>query len=467
VNGPDAQAINTVAHDCGVLAIECSDVSGYVAGVSGRIAANLRTLDRLEAVTAQLLDDQGQVARSTDEAHFLAETARETLVRGRHAIQDAIRDVSGLTELILRLGERMADFAGAMERVREVSTGIEAIAKRTNILAINATIEAARAGDAGRGFVVVAGEVKRLAEETRSATGEIAATVRSMTEEAAVVVSEVRTGVEHSRTATEGFATITEGIDRVAAIVGEVDTKTNGIAQAAHKIQESVESVKGALGAFAVDARANGNQLEQAQHRLAGLEALSGTMFDRLANCGVRIDDSGYIDLAKQANEELQHLIERAIGDGLIRIEDVFDTDYRPVANSNPQQYWNRFCEFADVHVRPVLDRVTNSSPHHVGCVLSDSNGYLPTHITRRCHPQGSDPAWNAENSRNRCNFIDDALRRAIASEREAMLVTYRIDLGEGRYLPVKNVFVPTWIGGRRWGNFELAYQDQVNGTKA
>ena len=42
------------------------------------------------------------------------------------------------------------------------------------------------------------------------------------------------------------------------------------------------------------------------------------------------------------------------------------------------------------------------------------------------------------------------------------MLVTYRMNLGEGRYLPVKNVFVPLWINGRRWGNFELAYRDEA-----
>ena len=55
---------------------------------------------------------------------------------------------------------------------------------------------------------------------------------------------------------------------------------------------------------------------------------------------------------------------------------------------------------------------------------------------------------------------LDDATQRAIDSDKDAMLVTYRMDLGEGRYLPVKNVFVPLTINGRRWGNFELAYRD-------
>ena len=72
-----------------------------------------------------------------------------------------------------------------------------------------------------------------------------------------------------------------------------------------------------------------------------------------------------------------------------------------------------------------------------------------------------SDPAWNAEYCRNRRNFLDDITRRAIASDQDAMLATYGMELGQGRYLAVKNVFVPLRIRNRRWGNFELAYRDE------
>ena len=72
----DGEAINEVARNCGSLAIECSDVAGYVAGVSERISANLRMLDTLEEVTTRLLADQARVSDSTDEARVLAEQAR-------------------------------------------------------------------------------------------------------------------------------------------------------------------------------------------------------------------------------------------------------------------------------------------------------------------------------------------------------------------------------------------------------
>jgi methyl-accepting chemotaxis protein len=185
----DSAAINQVARNCGRLAIECSDVSGYVAGVSGRISANLKTLDTLEQVTSRLLGDQARVADSTDEAHLLAEQAREKLEQGREAIEDTIRVFQGLTDLVVQLGDRMAGFAEAMASVRNVSSTIETIAKKTNMLALNATIEAARAGEAGRSFAVVAAEVKKLAHDTRTATSEIGATVASLTREAEAVTT--------------------------------------------------------------------------------------------------------------------------------------------------------------------------------------------------------------------------------------------------------------------------------------
>ena len=232
----DEGAINIVARNCGSLAIECSDVSSYVGSVSERISSNLRTLDTLEEVTSRLLFDQARVAESTDEARILAEQAREKLGEGRAAIEDTIAIFSGLTDLVVQLGERMAGFAEAMSRVQNVSSAIEGIAHKTNMLALNATIEAARAGEAGRSFAVVAAEVKKLAHETRSATSEIAGTIASLTREATAVTSEIESGVERSRVAQSGLSTITERVRDVAEIVAMVDRQTDGIAQSTSHI---------------------------------------------------------------------------------------------------------------------------------------------------------------------------------------------------------------------------------------
>jgi len=452
-------AIRAVARDCGSLSMECSDVSGYVKGVSERIGEHLRMLDQLEEVTTRLLSDQGRVSDSTDEARLLSEQAKAKLEAGREAIDGTIQGFKGLTDLIVQLGERMAGFASAMNQVQMVSSTIETIARKTNMLALNATIEAARAGDAGRSFAVVAAEVKKLAHDTRSATSQIASTIGELTREASAVTTEIKTGVEQSRAAQSGFGTISDTVREVSEIVGMVDRQTEGIAHSTSMIQTSVDRVKAGLTDFAGDARENGTELLSAQKRLAHLEMLSNTMLDTLANSGAEIDDTPFILKAQEACRQIQAVIERAIDSGELTVEDAFDTDYQIVEGSNPVQYDVRFNDSADRHVRPILDRVKASDGRIIGSAIGDLNGYLPTHLSERSHPQGPDPVWNDAHCRNKRILIDDATRNALASDKPATLATYRMELGE-KHIPVKNVFVPLWIKGRRWGNYELAYRD-------
>ena len=142
-------------------------------------------------------------------------------------------------------------------------------------------------------------------------------------------------------------------------------------------------------------------------------------------------------------------------------MDDVFDTNYVPIQGTNPQQYLTRFCDFADRHVRPLLDRVMAEEPRAIAAVISDVNSYLPTHITARSRPQSNDPDWNAANCRNRCNTMDETTLRAVKSDNPVMVAAFRWELGAGNVVVAKDIFVPLRIGARRWGNFELAYVDR------
>ena len=452
-------AIRAVARDCGSLSMECSDVAGYVQDVATRINEHLKMLDGLEEVTTRLLSDQARVSDSTDEARLLSEQARAKLEAGREAIEGTISGFKSLTDLVVQLGERMAGFAIAMNQVQTVSSTIETIARKTNMLALNATIEAARAGEAGRSFAVVAAEVKKLAHDTRSATSQIASTIGELTREASAVTTEIKTGVERSRAAQSGFGQISETVREVSEIVTMVDRQTEGIAHSTSMIQTSVDRVKAGLTDFAGDARDNGTQLTQAQKRLAHLEMMSNTMLDTLANSGAEIDDTPFMLKAQEAMRAIQTIVERGIDAGEISIDEVFDRDYKLIEGTNPPQYDSHFCDYADKHVRPILDRVKGSDDRLIGSAITDVNGYLPTHLSERSHEPGPDPVWNDAHCRNKRIFMDETTGAAIASEKPAMLATYRMELGD-KFIPVKNVFVPLWIKGRRWGNYELAYRD-------
>jgi methyl-accepting chemotaxis protein len=186
---------------------------------------------------------------------------------------------------------------------------------------------------------------------------------------------------------------------------------------------------------------------------------LSNTMLDTLANSGAEIDDTPFILKAQEACRQVQAAIEEAIDAGEVGVDEVFDREYKVIEGTNPVQYAVGFNEAADRYVRPILDRTKGADNRIIGTAIGDMNGYLPTHLSERSHPQGPDPVWNDEHCRNRRIMIDDQTRMALASDRPATLATYRMELGDKK-IPVKNIYVPLWVKGRRWGNVERAYRD-------
>lgn len=459
--------IGDVARSCSTLLIECADVGGHVAAVSERMDQRVAQLDRLEVVTGALAEDQRSVAVAVDQAQRLSQDIKDKLTQGRESIIDSVAGFTEVTDLVLRLGDRINRIIDALGQVEQVSQLISGIAQQTNMLALNAAIEAARAGEAGAAFAVVATEVKKLAQNTRQATQRINGTIAALSGEASIFGNEIHSGVEQSRVAAAKFAAIEATVEQIGTIVHLVDEQSIGIAQSASQMHKSIAAVKAETVGATWSVRANGAALRDARARIEKLEQVGNEMLDKLASSGVTIDDTAHIDLAKQFAREIIAAVEAALRRGELAMEDLFDTDYRPVPNTNPQQCTTRFNGFADRHIRPILDRAKRDHVMTIGSVISDINGYLPTHLSLRSQPQGRDAEWNNTWSRNRRIIIDDCTRRAIASDAPAMLNCYRMTLGKGDFLPLKSVFVPLHFGGRRWGNYEFAYVDQFSETAA
>lgn len=461
ITAADPGAIDAVAKSCGDLAVGCTAAATHVTRVAESLGRQMQVLADLEKVTGSLEADQRRAADSTDEARLLAEKARTKLDEGTRIISHSIADFTALTELVVRLGEQVTNFAAAMTQVQRVTAGIDSIARTTNMLALNAAIEAERAGAAGRTFAVVAAEVKKLAQDTRGATEEISATVASLAHEAEMFVAEIGAGVAKSRSAQSSFGRVNDTVAEVGRIVEMVEQQSDGIARSTSLIHDNAIRVKDELAGFAREARANGDLLIDAQAKMSEMELLSNTMFDQLVHSGFAHDDQRFVELAISSRDEIQNLIEGAIARGDVSMADVFDTDYKLIQGSNPERFDNRFNAWADRFIQPIIDRVTDSDPAIEGSACSDVNGYLPTHQSARSKPpRPNDPDWNDRNCRNRRVFADDATMRAVKSEAPFMMAVYQLERGSEAIM-VKNVFVPLRINGRRWGNLEVAYIDR------
>jgi methyl-accepting chemotaxis protein len=283
--------------------------------------------------------------------------------------------------------------------------------------------------------------------------------VASLTAQADFVESEIKAGMDRSHQARSSFTVINQAVFDVSELVALVDCQTADIAASTIRVRDSVDRVKDGLGVFASDARENGGQLHEAQRRVTDLELQSNYMLNRLANCGIPIADTPMIEDSRLAAGEIVKDIEKGISEGRITEDDVFDHDYVPMPGTDPVQYSTRFSDFADAHIRAALDRFHQAhSPFSLACVVSDVNGYLPTHMSERSLPQGDDPVWNHQNCRNRRIFMDDLMRRVVENEVDPLLFTIRTDID---MTSLKSVSVPMYVAGRRWGNFEFIYRDE------
>lgn len=459
IEAADPRLMDRAAEQSGALAVGCTEAAGQIQIVAESVVAQTKILSELQAVMASLETDQRQVTDATDEARMLSENARDRLKAGADIIASSVEEFVELTAMVTRLGAQLTNFSAAMDQVRRTTQIIDSIARTTNMLALNAAIEAEKAGDAGKTFSVVAAEVKKLASDTRRAIDEIGLTMDSLTDEGASFVTEIQNGMARGKQAEAGFARINDTVAEVIGLVAQVDHQADDIARATSMIHDSVCRVGDELDGFAASAKANSDKLGEAITHIGSLETAANQMLDTIVHSGFAPTDRHFVELALQGATDVQMVIDAALASKQVTLEAVFDTNYRPVVGSNPPQFDNQFNAFADKAVQPILDKATAVDPRVIAAVISDVNGYLPTHVSSKSHPQrANDPAWNTLHSRNKCNFMDDATARAVASDADFMLTTYRQDLGLHGYRTVKNVLVPLYLGGRRWGNFEVAY---------
>ena len=459
IEAADPDVIDRVARQCGEVAVGCTDAGGVVDRVADSIGGQIRVLGDLQSVLQSLETDQRQVTDATDEARMLAETARSRLAEGSRTINESIGEFGELTQLVLRLGEQISSFAAAMQQVRRTADVIDTIARTTNMLALNAAIEAERAGDAGRTFAVVAAEVKKLALDTRIATDEIGKTMDSLTREGDSFMGDLMDGVARSRAAEKGFARVTETVGEVTRLVEQVDAQADDIARATSLIHESVCRVGDELDGFSVAARANSGLLGEARDAMVGLERQAHDMLDGIVHSGFAVADRHLVDIAIAERDRMVALTERAIAEGRVDMAALFDHDYRLIPGSNPERFDTKLNFFADSMWRPELDKIVRGDPRIVSTACTDVNGYLPTHTTQYSRQPTGDPTHDAAHCRHRRLFADENDKFAKASTKPFHLDVYRRENDDGSFHVVRNVYVPMFFGGKRWGDLEVAYQ--------
>ena len=225
----NAEHVEGIAAD----AARQSETLGSLAGDAETLSA---TVEEIAATSSELSEIATRSSESADDGVAAAEAARE-------ALHDAAEIAAETEAAVSRLVDRT-------ESIREVVAFIDEVATRTNLLALNASIEAARADAGTAGFEVVAEEVKSLAEETHDSAGEIEAIIGDIDEETRAVAADVDdltdridTAVDTVDSATEEFVSIADDTAAVEGSATEISAATDRQAQVASDVSARVDEL--------------------------------------------------------------------------------------------------------------------------------------------------------------------------------------------------------------------------------
>jgi methyl-accepting chemotaxis protein len=425
----------------GIMAIAAQQASGSTEQATAVQQAT--TTSEEIAVTAR------QVAENSERVESMAQTAGVASSRGKEAVGDAMSGMISLRGQVQSIAEAMLELGEDSQKIGGIVDIIDEISDQTNLLSLNAAIEAAGAGEAGKRFSIVANEVKRLAERTVDATGQIKALIGQIQKATNATIMLTEQGTKGVDAANELVTRVSSELDNINNSIGETQTAAGEIklstqqqTTASEQMVETIAEVRD----VAIQVAESAQETTQAIGDLTSLaERLKAMVEEDLQAKGKTQTLAG----AKM----LEAVLNDAVTRGDFSLEQIFDENYVPIPNTDPKKYHTVYDRYLDERITDILDGFLENKMVAYA-VLADRNGYVPTHNSKYSHPSTGDYATDVVQSRQKRIFDHEIGIKAARNTGDILMQVYERDTGEKMW----DISAPVTVQGKHWGGFRIGY---------
>jgi twitching motility protein PilJ len=239
--------VNNASQQVNIKTQEAQQISARLLTAAERQS---REIEETSAQVLRVAESINEVSKSAEEGAQVARASLSAAEQGSRAVQNSISGMNDIREQIQETSKRIKRLGESSQEIGEIVELITDITEQTNVLALNAAIQAASAGEAGRGFSVVAEEVQRLAERSAEATKQIGAIVKTIqadTQDAVVAMERSTQGVVEGAKLSDAAGQALSEIDRVtknlADLIQQISGATQTQAQATNQVARSMQDI--------------------------------------------------------------------------------------------------------------------------------------------------------------------------------------------------------------------------------